>query len=200
MTEHAPPKDARVSPDHPAVGVAAIFLVVIVMAAAMVFSFTALTAAAAWTHAPTWAHPLAAVFLDGAIVVYSISYAIFRWRGQDTKRTLAILIAFTIVSCTVNVIHAGAGWMWDLSKMEAWGGMLIAGAAPIAALLAAEEVTRLAFVQRPIAAAVPDPIAVKKAEPHEQASPAPATTAHSPVVTPHRRPTALLTFRKETTA
>lgn len=181
---------ARVSPDRTWVGIAAIILVLSVMLASMVFSFTAITEAAAWTSNPQWSWWLAAFFIDGAIVTFTLSMVVFRWRGQDTKRTVLMLIGFTVLSSTLNVIHAGTGWDWDLSRMEAWAGMAIAGAAPFAALLAAEEVTRLTFVRR----TDPEPEELAVTEPVVEPVP---ELAHPVLEIPRQRPAPRLTFQTQ---
>lgn len=189
---------ARVSPDRLWVGIAAIALVTVVMLASMAFSFQALTMVAEWSGNASWTYPLAAIFIDGSILTFTLSMVVFRWRGQDSRRTLAILITFTVLSCALNVIHAGADWHWDFSLIQAWGGMIISGAAPIAALLSAEEVTRLAFMPPDFEPAVVT----------EEAVPAvivddaiPVVHVEHPVleIPPHRvaRPRPLLTFQTE---
>lgn len=206
----APARSARISPDRPWVGVAATLLVLIVMLASMVFSFAALSSAASWTHNQSWTFPLAAVFLDGAILVFSMSLVVFRWRGQDSTRTLAILIGFTTLSCAINIVHAGSGWEWNLTLVEAWGGMVIAGSAPIAALLSAEEVTRLAFqspadvpvaVARTAAAPAVEPDSAPAVEPEPEAEPAETERSHPvlelPPVRVARPRQPLLTFATE---
>lgn len=139
-------RSAQISPDRLAVGIAAVALVTAIMLASYVFSFTAITEAAGWTGTPDWVHPLAAVFIDGAILTYTLSYAIFRWRGQSSKRTLLFLYLFTTISTVTNVAHTAAYNHWRLDLQSVFG-MLIAASAPVAALLASEEVTRLALVR-----------------------------------------------------
>lgn len=138
----------QLNPDRRYVAIGAIVLVMVVMLASMVFSFTAITESAAWTGNPSWTHVLAAVFIDGAIITYSVSYAVFRWRGEPGKRTLAFLYGFTFLSVVVNFAHAAHYWEWSLTTYEAWFGVIIAIAAPVAAVLAAEEVVRMAFARR----------------------------------------------------
>ncbi len=141
----APRKTALISPDRLFVGVMAIALVSIIMLASYVFSFTAVTEAATWTGTPDAVHWLAAVFIDGAILTYTLSYAVFRWRGEDGRRTLAFLYLFTAISTVLNFAHTAQYWNWDFTRNPAWFGALIAVAAPVAALLSSEEVVRLAF-------------------------------------------------------
>lgn len=136
---------AYVNPDQPWVGVVAISLVMVIMAASMTFSFTSITEAAAWTGNPLWTHFLAAVFIDGAIIAYTAVRAVGRWRGNPKIRTLLFLWLFTLISVLLNFGHTASTWDWDWSQIEAWYGILIATSAPIAALLSAEEVMRMTF-------------------------------------------------------
>ena len=150
MTTHAPPapRGARFSPDRPFVGVGVVIIVLIVMLAAMAFSFIALYEAAEWTHNPREFWWLAPVIIDGPILVYTASYAVWRWRGIDNfaHHAMRVLIFFTSLSVTVNALHVGSGWQWEWSTPEVYGGIAMAAVAPIGALLAAHELTRLVFM------------------------------------------------------
>lgn len=150
MTTHAPPapRGARFSPDRPFVGVGVVVIVLIVMLAAMAFSFIALYEAAEWTHNPQEFWWLAPVIIDGPILVYTASYAVWRWRGIDkfAHHAMRVLIFFTSLSVTVNTLHVGSGWEWQWTSPEVYGGIAMAAVAPIGALLAAHELTRLVFM------------------------------------------------------
>lgn len=163
-------RTATISPDRWYVGVSAIVLVGLIMAASYVFSFTAITEAAAWTGNPAPTHWLAAVFIDGAIVTYTITYAVFRSRGERARRSLFFLYLFSAVSVAVNAAHSASFWDWDFADPQAQFGVLIAVAAPVAALLASEEVVRLAF-QRPLSKADPAVIPASDSAPEIDARP-----------------------------
>lgn len=150
MTTHAPPapRGARFSPDRPFVGVGVVVIVLIVMLAAMAFSFIALYEAAEWTHNPREFWWLAPVIIDGPILVYTASYAVWRWRGIDkfAHHAMRVLIFFTSLSVIVNTLHVASGWQWQWMSPEVYGGIAMAAVAPIGALLAAHELTRLVFM------------------------------------------------------
>jgi hypothetical protein len=55
------------------------------------------------------------------------------------------LIAFAGISVIANIAHTVSFWDGQLTDFRAWIGVLITAAATIAVLLAAEEITRLAF-------------------------------------------------------
>jgi hypothetical protein len=55
------------------------------------------------------------------------------------------LLGFALVSVMANVTHTIAFWDGSLLDYRAWMGVLITASAPIAVLLASEEITRLAF-------------------------------------------------------
>lgn len=101
----------------------------------------------AWADTSNWVRWLAPVFIDGAIVTYTLSLAIVRWRGEPVRRTLTFLGTFTGISVLVNFAHAGAARDWDFSQMETWFSALIGIAGPLAALFAADEATRLVFTR-----------------------------------------------------
>lgn len=150
MTTQAPPapRGARFSPDRPFVGVGVVVIVLIVMLAAMAFSFIALYEAAEWTHNPQEFWFLAPVIIDGPILVYTASYAVWRWRGIDkfAHHAMRVLIFFTSLSVIVNTLHVASGWQWQWMSPEVYGGIAMAAVAPIGALLAAHELTRLVFM------------------------------------------------------
>lgn len=175
---------ARLSPDRPAVATFTLLLVAIIMAASYAYSFVAIADAAAWAwadHGP-WVRWLAPVFIDGAIVTYTLSLAIVRWRGEPARRTLFFLGTFTGISVLVNFAHAGGARAWDFGQLETWFASLIGVAAPLAALFAADEATRLVFTRAPAAVSEPqcepavaelavDPVDVPDEETPEQDHP-----------------------------
>lgn len=141
-------RNAQISPDRLWVGVFAICLVTIIMAASYVFSFTAIAEAGAWTGVPVGVHWLAAVFIDGAILTYTVSLAVFQARREPSRvlrRTRFFLYSFTVASVVLNFAHTAAFWDWDFGQWEAVFGSVMAVSAPLAALAASEEVVRLAF-------------------------------------------------------
>lgn len=186
---------ATVRPDRVGIAVATVLLVAGIMLASMVFSFTALTAEAKHTYNPDNVLWLAPVFIDGAILAYTVSYAIFRWRGMPVKRTITVLIIWTTVSVIINFFHVGNGWQWDWDDQRMWVGMLIACAAPIAALTAAEEITRMVFVNpRQLARhrAADEAEVAPAVEPDAEDTPAPPVTLGPPLALP--RPTTSALF------
>jgi hypothetical protein len=55
------------------------------------------------------------------------------------------LVFFAGISVIANIAHTLAFWEGSLIDYRAWVGVLITASAPIAVLLAAEEISRLAF-------------------------------------------------------
>lgn len=140
---------ARISPDRKAVAVVTIFLVVTIMLASYIFSFAAIAEVAELTGASNGIQYLAPVFIDGAILTYTLALALLRWRGDSIRRTIIALVSFTGISVAVNFAHSGAAQNWDFSRLETWFACLIGVSAPLAALFAAEEATRLVFTKEP---------------------------------------------------
>lgn len=164
---------ARISPDRQIVAVLATILAGVIMLASYVFSFSAITEAAAWTGVPVWAQWMPAVFIDGAIITYTLSLAIVRWRGDGVRRTMFFLGAFTAISVAVNFAHSGAAQSWDFARLETWFACLIGVSAPIAALFAADETTRLIFTPP---TAEPEAVTAEPpAEPEPSDEPAPGS-------------------------
>lgn len=154
-------RSAQISPDRLWVGVFAICLVTVIMAASYVFSFTAIAAAGAWTGVPVGVHWLAAVFIDGAILTYTVSLAVFQARGEPARvlrRTRFFLYSFTAASVVLNFAHTAAFWEWDFGHWEAVFGCVMAVSAPLAALAGSEEVVRLAFAPVRVESQYRDPV------------------------------------------
>ena len=136
---------ARVNPDRIISAVVALFFVVLVMGASFTFSFTAIYEAAEWTGQQQWVWVAAPIYIDGAILAYTIARTIQRWRGERGAWSLFFLLLYTGLSVVVNFAHTASYWEWDLSTPESWVGLAIAAGAPIAAVGTAEQIIHLIF-------------------------------------------------------
>lgn len=141
----APRKTARLNPDSIPVLATAVGLVGLLMISSFVVSFSGIYEVSQWTGIPQFIQWLPALFIDAAILAYTISLVVFKARGQSVWRTMVGLIAFAGISVIANVAHTLSYWDGEFTDFRAWIGVLITAAAPIAVLLAAEEMTRLAF-------------------------------------------------------
>jgi hypothetical protein len=90
---------------------------------------------------------LPALFIDAAILAYTISLVVFKARGESTWRTMLGLIVFAGMSVVANITHTVAFWDGSFLDYRAWMGVAITASAPIAVVLASEEITRLAFAK-----------------------------------------------------
>ena len=138
-------KSNRINPDALPVLYTAVALVSILMIASFTVSFSGIYEVSAWTGLPLILQWLPALFIDAAILAYTISLVVFKARGESTWRTLAGLTGFALVSVIANVAHTLSFWDGQLTDFRSWIGVGITAAAPIAVLLASEEITRLAF-------------------------------------------------------
>lgn len=149
MTEEDKPElthnTARINPDSIPVLATAVILVGLLMISSFVVSFTGIYDVSQWTGIPEVIQWLPAVFIDAAILAYTISLVVFKARGESVWRTMLGLIAFAGISVVANIAHTLSYWNGELTDFRAWIGVIITAAAPIAVLLAAEEITRLAF-------------------------------------------------------
>lgn len=136
---------ARVNPDRMASAIIALVLVLTVMAASFIFSFTAIYEAAAWTGQDQWVWVFAPIYIDGAIFAYTIARTLGRWRGEKALWSLFFLLLYTSLSVVVNFAHTASFWEWNLTTPESWVGLAIACGAPIAALGTAEQIIHLVF-------------------------------------------------------
>ncbi len=138
-------RGSRLNPDAAPVLVTAVALVVILMVSSFIVSFSGIYEVSAWTGIPVWIQWLPAVFIDAAILAYTISLVVFKARGESTWRTFLGLIGFAAISVVANVAHTLSYWDGELADFRSWIGVAITASAPIAVLLASEEITRLAF-------------------------------------------------------
>jgi hypothetical protein len=138
-------KSARINPDAIPVLATAVILVAVLMISSFIVSFTGIYDVSQWTGIPEVIQWLPAVFIDAAILAYTISLVVFKARGESVWRTMVGLVAFAGISVVANIAHTLSFWNGELTDFRAWIGVLITAAAPIAVLLAAEEITRLAF-------------------------------------------------------
>jgi hypothetical protein len=138
-------KSQRINPDSLPVLYTAVALVSLLMISSFVVSFSGIYEVSAWTGLPVVLQWLPSLFIDAAILAYTISLVVFKARGESTWRTLAGLTGFAMVSVVANVAHTLSFWDGQLTDFRSWIGVGITAAAPIAVLLASEEITRLAF-------------------------------------------------------
>ncbi|WP_431711440.1 DUF2637 domain-containing protein [Glutamicibacter uratoxydans] len=136
----------RIDPDSHKMLWIAVGLVGFVGAISFMVSYSGLVAVAEWAGLPPamrWAVP---IFIDTAILVYSIAVLIHRSRGEKTWASWTSLAAFTLVSVLANVGHV----LLDERSMDdfrTWIGALVAGMAPIGVFAATEELGRLAIAR-----------------------------------------------------
>jgi hypothetical protein len=138
-------KSKRIDPDALPVLYTAVALVSLLMVTSFTVSFSGIYEVSAWTGLPIFLQWLPALFIDAAILAYTISLVVFKARGESTWRTLAGLTGFAAMSVIANVAHTLSFWNGSLVDYRAWIGVAITALAPIAVLLASEEITRLAF-------------------------------------------------------
>jgi hypothetical protein len=136
----------RLNPDTPKVLALAIFLVFVLMVSSFIVSFFGIWGVSReTTNLPgpiTW---LPALFLDAAILAYTISYFVFQARSEPVIKTRFALWTFALLSVAANVAHTVDGITPEMSPYSVAIGILITGSAPIAVVLSTEEIARLAF-------------------------------------------------------
>jgi hypothetical protein len=122
----------------------------LILAASLVWSFNAIVMMSDWMAPTPSLRWLPAVFLDLAIIGYSFSLAVFKSRGEAGRRKLWMtrmgLIISTSFSVIANATHTLDAWDGDLSTYQAQIGIVFSAVIPLLALMATEEIVRLAFV------------------------------------------------------
>ena len=145
IEQEVKPQRARINPDSIPVLATAIGLVSILMISSFAVSFSGIYEVSAWTGLPLYIQWLPALFIDAAILAYTISLVVFKARGESVWRTVLGLIGFASISVVANVSHTLAFWDGEFTDFRAWIAVIITASAPIAVLLASEEISRLAF-------------------------------------------------------
>lgn len=138
-------KSVRLNPDSIPVLATAVALVAVLMVSSFAVSFSGIYEVSAWTGLPVILQWLPALFIDAAILAYTISLIVFKARGESVWRTMTGLGGFALLSVIANIAHTLSFWNGSLLDFRAWVGVAITASAPIAVLLASEEITRLAF-------------------------------------------------------
>jgi len=139
-------QNSRINPDNPKVLILAVVLVFILMVSSFIVSFFGIWGVSAeTTNLPTAITWLPALFLDAAILAYTISYFVFRARSEPVIKTRVALWVFALLSVGANIAHTLDGVTPEMSMFSVAIGLAITGSAPIAVVLSTEEIARLAF-------------------------------------------------------
>ncbi len=104
-------------------------------------SFAGLVAVAEWAAIPGWLAWAVPVFIDGAIIVYTIAMLVFRSRGHSTVFAWTALLAFTGVSVAANSAHAYAEG--NTGDWQTGVGAGLAGLAPAGVAVAIHTIAML---------------------------------------------------------
>lgn len=107
-------------------------------------SFNGLRDVAAWVGLPLWMRWAVPVFIDIAILAYSLAAVIHKSRGESVRTTWITLGVFTATSVVANAAHALSVGQGE-TVVQRTIGAVIAALAPIAVFAATEELSRLAF-------------------------------------------------------
>jgi hypothetical protein len=104
-------------------------------------SFTGLHEVAAWAGLPFWLRWAVPVFVDVAILAYTLAVLIHRHRGERTWPSWLSLAGFTAFSVAANGAHAMA--IDHVDMLQRVVGVAAAAAAPLAVFTATEQLARL---------------------------------------------------------
>lgn len=138
------PVQSRINPDSRKTLWFTVVLIGMLGVTSFMVSFNGLHDVAAWVGLPGWLRWTVPVFIDIAILAYSMAAVIHRARREPVALTWVTLGVFTAISVVANAAHAlaiGEGQ----TPVQSWIGAGIAAAAPIAVFAATEELSRLAF-------------------------------------------------------
>lgn len=136
----------RINPDSRGTLWATVILIVILGITSFTVSFFGLHDVAAWVGLPVWLRWAVPVFIDIAILAYSLAAVIHRSRGEMVWPTWVTLGVFTSASVVANGAHALAKGEGE-TAVQSWIGAGIAAMAPVAVFAATEQISRLAFLK-----------------------------------------------------
>ncbi|TFI02178.1 DUF2637 domain-containing protein [Kocuria rhizophila] len=202
-TRPSPAAGRRINPDSLKTLWFTVGAVAILGLTSFMVSFNGLHDVAAWVGLPWWMRWAVPVFIDIAILAYSMAAVIHRARGEATWPTWLTLGVFTVVSVVANAAHALAKGEGE-TAVQSWIGAGIASMAPLAVFAATEQISRLAFAtdtapqympqEEPVTAeeltpavAVPEPVAAPRAPQRAQLDPVvsePETMSQAPEAEP----------------
>lgn len=183
----------RINPDSRGTLWATVILIGILGITSFTVSFFGLHDVAAWVGLPVWLRWAVPVFIDIAILAYSLAAVIHRSRGETVWPTWVTLAVFTSASVVANGAHALAKGEGE-TAIQSWIGAVIAAMAPVAVFAATEQVSRLAFSEpkrRVRAASEPEALAElpEAAEPSAGSTPAlPEVAAAAVMPEPEAQP------------
>ena len=150
VVEQSSSNAQRINPDSRGTLWIALILVFILMLSSFVVSFSGIWDISQYTGLPVFLQWVPALFIDAAILAYTIALFVFTARGEGTFRTIFWLFIFAGVSIAANVAHTldylstiGVG----NGDYRLWIGVAITASAPIAVLAASEEISRLVFIK-----------------------------------------------------
>lgn len=175
MTARAERKTERINPDSMVTLWLTVGLVCFLAVASFMVSFTGLHEVAAWAGLPIWLRWAVPVFIDVAILAYTMAVLIHRHRGEKTWASWISLAGFTLFSMIANGAHALS--IPHPNEVQQIIGAAVASMAPVAVFAATEQLGRLVIRRPDEAASMP---------PRNQDQPAIDTTA-AMVEGPQRR-------------
>lgn len=176
-TRPSPAAGRRINPDSLKTLWFTVGAVAILGLTSFMVSFNGLHDVAAWVGLPWWMRWAVPVFIDIAILAYSMAAVIHRARGEATWPTWLTLGVFTVVSVVANAAHALAKGEGE-TAVQSWIGAGIASMAPLAVFAATEQISRLAFATDTAPQHIPQEEAVTAEEL------TPTVTAPGPVEAP----------------
>lgn len=206
-TRPSPAAGRRINPDSLKTLWFTVGAVAILGLTSFMVSFNGLHDVAAWVGLPWWMRWAVPVFIDIAILAYSMAAVIHRARGEATWPTWLTLGVFTVVSVVANAAHALAKGEGE-TAVQSWIGAGIASMAPLAVFAATEQISRLAFAtdtapqytsqeeavtaeELTTAVAVPEPVEAPRAPQRAQLDPVVTeseTTPQTPEAEPFEEP------------
>lgn len=142
----------RIQPDTKGVLNTSFIMSAVVLGTSFLISYFTLAAAAEWMRLPSelpWLRFAVPGFIELAIILSSVFYAIERSRGGKGRQFMAVQWTLTLVAAFANAAHTIREWGadWGLENWESLVGTALAAAAPLVVVWVSKSLSRIVFAE-----------------------------------------------------
>ena len=145
---------AKVQVDQKFVMIGWLIAVTIAFVSSAIVSFNGITAVAEFVGlSASWMAGLFFFFIELMYLIFLVAYLVLASRVDEegkpekTWGSLLGMIAFGGIAVLANAFHTFDFWNWDFSNPQAWAGVVLSIAAPIAIISASKLASRVVFAR-----------------------------------------------------
>jgi hypothetical protein len=145
---------AKVQVDQKFVMIGWLVAVTIAFVSSAIVSFNGITAVAEFVGlSASWMAGLFFFFIELMYLIFLVAYLVLASRVDEdgkpekTWGSLIGMISFGGIAVLANAFHTFDFWNWDFSNPQAWAGVVLSIAAPIAIISASKLASRVVFAR-----------------------------------------------------